>query len=255
MQERHRQQLEGPVEPTPCPPGWRTGPPDYVGVGVQKAGTTWWNQLIADHPAVDAAVRKELHYFQHGWDQPFGLAEIDAYHRYFPRADGHLAGEWTPRYLMDPWTPTRLHQAAPDARLLVLLRDPVERFVSGVTHSAYRHGNLHPRFLVEATERGRYASQLERLFESFPVDQVLILQLERCSREPATELARTYRFLGLDDRHRPSALDERVYGAKAPKTTLPRDLQDRLNAEYRPELTRLAELVPSLDFSLWPTAT
>lgn len=254
MEERHRRQLEAPVDPGPCPTGWSTGPPDYVGIGVQKAGTTWWNLLIADHPHVDPAVRKELHFFQHGWDASFGDSEIEAYHRYFARAEGHRSGEWTPRYLMDPWTPSRLQQAAPDARLLVLLRDPVARFRSGITHAAYRHGQLHPRFLIEGIERGRYATQIERLRRWFPADQVLVLQLERCIADASAELARTYRFLALDDTHRPTLLEQRVYGAKAPLIALPDDLTERLAEEYRPELARLSSLVPELDLSLWPTA-
>jgi len=52
-------------EPPPPPPGFVTGPPDFVGVGAQKAGTTWWFRLIEAHPGVyhDPDQRPELHFF------------------------------------------------------------------------------------------------------------------------------------------------------------------------------------------------
>jgi hypothetical protein len=254
--KRHRQQLAGVVPPPPCPEGWHTGPPDYVGVGVQKAGTNWWNLALAEHPDVDPSVRKELHFFQHQWERGFGDDDVRAYHRYFPRRPGHLSGEWTPRYIVDPWTPARLRRAAPDARLLVLLRDPIERFRSGTTHNLARFQTrtekLHPRFLVEATERGRYASLLARLVEHFPREQVLVLQLERCTRDPEREIARTYEFLGLDPDFRASVLDRRVGAARTDRFELPDDLRAALYREYEPEVLRLAREWPEVDIGLWP---
>jgi hypothetical protein len=250
--KRHAQQLVGPVAPPPCPPGWQTGPPDYVGVGIQKAGTSWWNLGIAEHPDVDPSVRKELHFFQHQWDRDFGADDVQDYHRYFPRRPGHLSGEWTPRYLLDPWTPGRLRQAAPDARLLVLLRDPIERFRSGTTHNLARFDTLHPRFLIEATERGRYASLLARLLEHFPREQVLVLQFEKCISRPEPEMARTYGFLGLDPDFRPPILDRRVSAARREKLVLPDDFCAALYREYEPEAVRLAAEWPEIDLSLWP---
>jgi hypothetical protein len=254
--KRHRQQLAGPVAPPPCPPGWHTGPPDYVGVGVQKAGTNWWNLVIGEHPNVDPSVRKELHFFQHQWERNFDEDDVRAYHRYFPRRPGHLSGEWTPRYLVDPWTPARLRIAAPDARLLVMLRDPIERFRSGTTHNLVRFETrfekLHPRFLVEATERGRYASLLARLLEHFPRQQVLVLQLEQCVRQPERELARTYEFLGLDTGFRPAVLDRQISAARGDRFDLPDDLRAALYRDYEPEVLRLAAEWPEVDISLWP---
>ena len=53
------------------------------------------------------------------------------YHQQFPRPVDRIAGEWTPRYMYDFWTPPLLARAAPEAKMLVLLRDPIERFRSG----------------------------------------------------------------------------------------------------------------------------
>ena len=108
-------------------PGETVGPPDFVGIGVQKGGTSWWYELIADHPGVTARadIHKERHYLSHFGTESFGPSEVERYHRWFPRQAGTITGEWTPDYLAHPWVAELLARAAPDARLLVILRDPV----------------------------------------------------------------------------------------------------------------------------------
>ncbi|MGH9027017.1 MAG: hypothetical protein ACRDWD_13010, partial [Acidimicrobiia bacterium] len=92
--------------PPRTPAGWEVAAPDFVGVGVQKAGTTWWYELIASHPRVSHHARpKELHFFDRAWEDGFSDADRLRYWRYFPRPDGGVSGEWTPGYLIDFWTP------------------------------------------------------------------------------------------------------------------------------------------------------
>ena len=154
-----------------------------------KSGTTWWSHQLFAHPNCVESVRKELHYFQHDWNAEFDEEAVRGYHQYFPRRPGVVTGEWTTRYMLDPWTPARLRKAAPDARVLVILRDPIARLTSNFRHNIYRYGALHPRFLIEAIERGRYATQLRRVLEHFPRQQVLVLQMEACMKDPEPELA------------------------------------------------------------------
>ena len=73
----------GPPEPPTVPSGWTTGPPRYVGVGAQKAGTSWWNRLIQAHPDVVNAggQAKELHFFDRCWETPFDESDVERYHR------------------------------------------------------------------------------------------------------------------------------------------------------------------------------
>jgi hypothetical protein len=226
---------------------WKVAPPDFVGVGAQRCGTTRWFDLISAHPGVHPG-RKELHFFRHAWD-----AELDtgAYAELFPRPDGMVAGEWTPRYMYDFWVPELLARAAPRARLLVSLRDPVERWVSGVGHARRRNHTDHPAVWVpgQQVERGFYARQLQRLYRFFPREQVLVLQFERCVADPRAELSRTYRFLGLDPAFRPDL------GAR-PETPLavspPEGVRRELVREYADDVAELCELVPELDLALWP---
>ncbi|MEO7837123.1 MAG: sulfotransferase domain-containing protein [Acidimicrobiales bacterium] len=253
----------GPGAVPACPPGWRTGPPDFVGLAAKKAGTTWWHDLIVSHPeihrrepAVPGSIParvKEVHFFQVHWNNGFSEADAHRYHQYFPRPPGRRVGEWTPRYLLDYWTPSQLRIAAPDAKLLVLVRDPLERFCSSVTHYLFRHGFLeHPRAIVEEVEYGRYAAGLERLLRHFPREQVLVLQYERCVRQPEVELAATYRFLGLENTEFvPSTIERRLGAARAEKINLPDELRAELLAEYEPDVQRLATAWPEVDLGMW----
>ncbi len=193
------------------PAGWRAGAPDYVGVGTARSGTSWWDSLINSHPCVSRLPEtpKEVHFFDALWASDLSTAEIERYHANFARPEGHLCGEWTPGYMLDVWTPALLRQAAPDTRLLVLLRDPVERFRSGRTLAENRFtvGSTARAAANAAFNRGIYADQLLRLFAAFPREHVLVLQYERCVAEPRTQLERTYAFIGLEPEiptwHRP----------------------------------------------------
>ena len=102
--------------------------------------------------------------------------------------------------MLDAWTPALLREAAPEARLLVLLRDPVERFRSGRTLAENRLtvGSTARAAANAAFNRGLYADQLLRLWRAFPREQVLVLQYERCVADARAQLARTFVFLGLE---------------------------------------------------------
>ena len=249
-----------------CPPGWQTGPPDFVIFGAQKSGTTWWFRLIEQHPDVvqPRTQRPELHFFDRLWaDWPDDEA-IARYHRYFPRPEGSLIGEKTPEYLSCPWAPPMAKAAAPDAKAVVLLRDPVERYISGLSHQD-RGGLVSEidgdgrlfgdrlRVVTDAISRGQYASQLDWLIEAFGSEQLLLLQYERCAADAAGQLGRTFEFLGLP----PHALASEELArprnmAKLGKVEVPSTHIELLRRYYRPEVERLRILMPDLDLSLWP---
>ena len=249
-----------PTESLPQPPatpaGWQAGPPDYVGVGTARSGTTWWDSLVRAHPRVSRpeGTPKEVHFFDGCWQAALSQAEIDRYHAFFARPDGHLSGEWTPGYMLDVWTPALLRQAAPEARLLVLLRDPVERFRSGRTLAENRLtvGSTARAAANAAFNRGIYADQLLRLWAAFPREQVLVLQYERCVADPAGQLRRTYEFIGLEAEI-PDGLAgaARFTASRGPQIPLRPGQVAQLVRRYAPENERLATHLPELDLSLW----
>jgi hypothetical protein len=242
-----------------CPAGWRVGPPHFVGVGVQRAGTTRWFRLIAAHPEVlrPPAGTKELHYFDQFYAGGFDDRAAARYHEYFPRpVDGSsLVGEWTPMYCSAPWIPRLLAATAPETRLLVLLRDPVERYLSGLQldrEVAARRGAPLSRYApLEAFARGLYHGQLARLLSHFERERVLVLQYERCAADPAGELERTFEFLGLKDTAFQPDLERHPRRQKQ-KPALDEGTRAAYVAAYEEDVGALVERFPEIDVSLWP---
>lgn len=100
-----------------------------------------------------------------------------------------IGGEWTPRYLVSHWTPPLLKQAAPDARLLVMLRDPVDRFCSGMN---FGMRDKCPELTHEHFLRGFYGAQLSLWMRHFDPNQILVLQYERRQRQTQAECSRAH---------------------------------------------------------------
>jgi len=186
--------------------------PDFLGLGTQKGGTTTLQQLLNQHPAVHLAACKEVHYFSKHWEQPTSW-----YASHFDAAlPQQICGEITPFYLFHPEAPQRIHRLLPDARLIVLLRDPVERALSQYFHS--RRLGLEDLPLEQALEaevvrlssgelvhvqehsyvsRSRYLDQLDRYLNLYPEQQMLVLQSETFFANPAPAWRRIEAFLGL----------------------------------------------------------
>jgi hypothetical protein len=246
------------IDPPECPSGWRVGEPDFVGVGAQRAGTTWWIRVIEAHPdvVIPEARPKELHFFDRWWTGEPPDDFVDRYRRLFPRPAGKLTGEWTPRYMYDFWTPPLLARAAPQARILVMLRDPVERFYSGLARAVRRARKggyvMRPQDWSDAVHRGLYHAQLVQLLEQFPREQVLILQYERCCADPVAEMQATFRFLGLPGL---AAMPEVRSRRTSSKPALSTSAHAALVARYREDVLRTADLCPELDLALWPNFT
>ena len=262
MRESVRQRI-GPFAPweagfahvaPPPAPGHVVAPPDFVGIGVQKAGTTWWYEMLCSHGAVfrHDELHKERHFFARFATEDFGPRDVDAYHRFFARPPGQLAGEWTPDYVFQPWTAELLERAAPEAKLLVIVRDPVERLRSGIAHRFTAPGSHPGTVLSEAVARGFYAEALTAWTSRFPAGRLLVLQHERCVADPAQELERTWRFLGLEPEPPPPGLARPVSATEGDKAPLAEDARRRLVELYAPDVDRLMAQFPDLELSLWP---
>ena len=246
---------EGADLTPPAPaPGEVVGPPEYVGVGTTAAGVGWWHRLVTDHPGVSA--RADLpparHYLSHFGTEAFGPEQVAGYHGWFPRRRGSIAGEWTPTYSSLPWVPPLLALAAPDARVLLMVRDPVERLRVALAGNGERRVSQAGTAIADSVEGGFYAAHLHRLYRHLPASRVLVLQYERCRRDRDGQLAATYRFLGLDDSHRPPAGHRPSPPGREGVPELDADTRARLVELYADDVADLVGLVPELDVSLWP---
>ena len=243
--------------------------PDFIIIGAQKAGTTSLYAYLSAHPQVRPGLFKEAHFF----DLRFDLGER-WYRSVFPlrarlnRAHA-ITGEASPYYLFHPLAAERAASVVPHARLIVLLRDPVERAWSHYRHEvAAGHEQLsflaaleaESRRLAGAEEavrtgtspelaenhrrfgyvaRGRYADQLERWFSVFGRDQVLVLRAEDLFGDPAETWRRTQEFLGL--RH---ALHEDFAAHNAqPSVNFPAGARELLDEAFRKPNEDLAALL------------
>lgn len=250
--------------------GWTSEkPPDFVGIGSPKAGTTWWHALLLDHPQVvpSRAGRKELHYFVHFQHSEMTPAQVKLYQQTFPTPPGAVSGEFSPTYLAYPHCIKHLAAAAPETKIIIILRNPVDRFISHLNHLKWgprrqsmartmseQQLNVYDTFSCysEATLHSLYSIGLAHFFRYFDRKQVLILQFERSILDPAGELARTYSFLGVDNRYMPDQLT-------APRNVLPYVIakpspqeRARLTAYFADDVVRTCELCPEIDLSLWP---
>jgi len=264
------------------------GPPDFIGVGTPGDGTAWWRKLLFAHPEI----RPPKTHRRGGVDffRDFATAEMTqaheaAYHALFRRVPGKICGEWTGRYMLDAWTVPLLARVAPEARLIVMVGDPIIRYRVVV---ATRHRSFAPTRTYRTTdiaERLCHASQLARLHRFFDPDRILVLQYERCLRDRAGQYRRTLQFLGVRDlghlparrRHRPPPTRLSQQAARVARLGLPGraarraaelvvreplgraelplwpGLEASLHTALDPEIERLAELVPDLDLTLWPS--
>ena len=229
--------------------------PDFVIIGAQKGGTSFLYHLLTLHPLVEPAARKELHFF----DNP-ELFDHGAewYRRCFPRLnskDGQrsMTGEATPYYLFDPPVAKRMAQIVPQARLIALLRNPIDRAYSHYQMQVKR--GTEPRTFEEAIEqqhssymsRGIYVDQLLRWFEYFGKEQMLILKSEDFFARPVETLKVVLTFLDLPDwqPEAPELQQRRHSGTYIQK--LDPSTRQRLEAYFEPYNQRLYECL-DVDF-------
>jgi hypothetical protein len=194
------------------------GAPSFLVIGAQKAGTTSLYGWLQHHPAVSLSQTKEVHFF----DQHFHRG-VDWYSSQF---SGPCSGEATPYYLFHPLAPQRAATVVPEARLIVLLREPVSRAWSHYHH--VRRQGSEPLSFVDAIaleqlrlrgevdkmledgrytslnhqkysylSRGLYADQLERWLRFFPREQLLVLETGALHRQPQASLDAVCDFLGV----------------------------------------------------------
>ena len=148
--------------------------PDFLGLGAQKAGTSWIYSCLYDHPQVCIPV-KDLHFFsrERNWSRGFTWYE-EQFARCGPDT---VAGEFSTSYLADPDTAERIHARYPAVKLLACLRNPADRAFSNFLNDL-QAGRCHPKRASRTrwhrtrstSQQGAYASQLQRYLARFPRD-------------------------------------------------------------------------------------
>ena len=249
--------------------------PDYLIIGVQRGGTSSLHTYLVQHPAVARAYLKEIHYFDRNFHRG-----VDWYRSFFPtrtymdylrRKTGSrvVCGDATPGYFFNPHTPFRVAELLPDVKLILLLRNPIDRaysnychrvaqglehldtFESAIESETARIEGEREKMLEDPTyvseeyrlhsylARGIYADQLETWFKLFPPESFLIERSEDLFADPATVVNRVFRFLGVPEFKLPQypTYNALRSGKISPET------RARLVDYFRPHNERLYALV------------
>jgi len=194
--------------------------PDFLILGAQKAGTTALYAYLRWHPEITGPSFKEVSFF----DRHYAHGER-WYRAHMPARRRSLVGEASPSYLFHPLAPERVASMLPDARLIALLRSPVDRAFSHYQHEValgreplqfedaidreeqrmrgeVEHMLREPSYFSHAwwnytyVARGQYAEQLERWFARFPRERLLVLFTEELAADTAGTYRRVLDFLG-----------------------------------------------------------
>lgn len=223
--------------------------PEFLGIGAQKAGTTWLHANLARHPQLFLPEVKELHWLDWNWHR--GVSD---YARWFETAGDRVAGEITPAYAIAP--EDRVEAAAatmPGLRVVMLLRDPIERAWSQAMMNLVRFGggtieSIGPsdlrRHLESAPvlDRSRYSASIERWGRHVPEDRFLIGFFDEIAAAPGALLSRVLAFLGVDEARSPegSASIESAVN-RGGGEAMPDEAREVLVAALADELDRLAD--------------
>jgi hypothetical protein len=223
--------------------------PNFLLIGAQKCGTTWLAAMLAQHPEIFSPETKELHFFDLADHYARGLAWYEA--QFADCAGEQAIGEATPNYLgiscevpsdardyldslgidseaMATEYPNThgniaalVHQALPDARLILLLRNPVDRAISSYFHQVRMRRIAPTRRIVEACveygilSMGFYYTHLERWLRYYPRDRFLVFFYEQDVRQNTPQtLIRAFKHLGVPEEFEPKS-QERAFNERS----------------------------------------
>lgn len=237
--------------------------PSFLIIGAQKAGTTFLFGLLRNHSRIKAPNKKELHFFDTArWHEG-----MEFYAEQFPAlGENSVTGEASPYYMFCPRVAQRVAGTLPQAKLIVLLRNPVDRAYSDYRHKV-RSGNEELGFeaAIEAEpariagerekmlandryysralrrysylSRGVYVDQLREWHEHFDPGQMLVLNSEDLYEDPQGVSAKVLDSLDLPR----EPLATRSYGYGGEAEPMQAETRERLEAYFSPHNQRLYE--------------
>jgi hypothetical protein len=208
--------------------------PNFLIIGAAKAGTTALYAALEQHPQVYMSPFKEPNFFAfegETLDCPSGTKKssylakcntsLEAYQKQFQNVSNEIAiGEASPSYLYHPKAPERMHHYIPDAKLIAVLRNPVERAYSNFLHNIREGSEPCTDFaqaLAEEENRmrdnwwwgfyylqaGFYSNQLQRYFDRFDPSQIKVYLYEDLNRNLLNVVQDIFQFLQVDERFTP----------------------------------------------------
>lgn len=204
--------------------------PDFLIIGAGKSGTTSIDNYLKQHPEIFMSERKEPNFFAYEKLDPQTLIHDKGQLKYYQNsilnlkdylelfeqaAPGQIKGEVSNTYLYIQDAPHRIKHYIPDVKLIVILRQPVERLYSRYLHLA-RDNRLPTKKFSDVLDKntiwwerndlikeGMYYKNLSRYFELFPSGNIKVFLFEDFNKYPERTLQSIFKFLGVDDNFKP----------------------------------------------------
>jgi hypothetical protein len=222
----------------------------FIGIGAQKAGTSWLHHQLQLHPRVRFPAGKELHF----WDRDYPDQPASRYLQHFSADSNLIEGDITPAYAILPLPVVEACAAAcPDIKILFILRNPIDRAWSSAL-MAMRRAELEIHEVSDAwfidhfrsngsLLRGDYARTLQTWRAVYGPERVLALDYRDLEMDPVRFLRRCTGFIGLDwcEGWTEPVLRQRVFGGH--RHRLPEHLRAVLSELYAPGIEALVHEV------------
>lgn len=197
-------------------------PVECFHIGPQKAATTWVYQCLAEHPEIACPPEDTIHYFD-----IFYTKGRNWYSRFFKNAKrGQKLFDPTYTYIRSPWVPERIYKENPKAKIVICIRDPIERAFSHYWHEkkkkniSFEFGDVLTNYDLFSSwiEPGFYAKHIERYLDYFPREQILCLRFQMLKEDNEGFLHRLLSFFEVNPSHKPSVVKEKVNEAGERRT-------------------------------------
>ncbi|MDE5069556.1 MAG: sulfotransferase, partial [Trichodesmium sp. St4_bin8_1] len=235
--------------------------PNFLVIGVKKGGTTSIYHYLIQHPQILPGIKKEIDFWSFYFHR--GLDWYRAHFPSIPESEKYLTGEASPSYFDAPDVPARLFHFFPRIKLIVLLRNPVDRTISNYYHEVRSQAEsmsieevinsrleklnkISSSFVTEKdywNYQGDYIASsiyldwLKKWLNIFPREQLLILPSEKFYSQPKTIMKQVFNFLGLSD-YQIQNYPKLNYGSYAP---ISKSLRQKLNDYFQYHNQRLEE--------------
>ena len=191
---------------------------NFIGIGVQKAGTSWLAEALNEHPNIYIYPKKEAHYFN---KERFFINKFHYERSFKPKNNEKIIGEITPSYISNKDAAKRIYKYNPDVKIIAIFRDPTERCISQYRMEMNRgtiekNKNIWDAFINDLPkygpmrERGYYKEQLELYYKYFNKDQILILDYNELKESPQLFIKKAYDFLEVNSQFSPECLTKNI---------------------------------------------
>ncbi|MBC8266552.1 MAG: sulfotransferase domain-containing protein [Flavobacteriales bacterium] len=190
---------------------------NFIGIGTQKAGTSWLAEAINEHPDIYIHPKKEAHFFNR---EKFYINKFH-YERTFKSKKEKVIGEITPAYISEKKVAKRIFQYNSGVKLIAILRDPTERAVSQYKMEISRgtienNSGLWDEFERDLPrygpmkERGLYKEQLDRFYKYFNKNQILIMKYKDLKENPISFIKTVFEFLEVESTFIPNCINTNI---------------------------------------------